>query len=747
METLSNPDTRIHFGSFELDSRTHELYRDGSRLKIRGHPVDVLAVLLEHPGELVTRETLRKRLWPNDTFVDFEQILNNSIRKLRDALGDDADSPHFIETLPRLGYRFIAHVEKNGTNIYAEQVLPTAQAGPAVPVTEGPSTPHRISRRWVFWSVVAFVVAAFVVSTYWYVHTPLPAPYISHYEQLTLDGRGKVPVGTDGTRVYMNLLEPGGGTLQVPVSGGKVTEFPIGLPAGPVSPAWLANASPDGSKLLLMNQVVAGEGLKVWVVGNLGKPVKYLVTAITTGWSPDGKTVVYANLHGDIFTIGVDGGEPSLLRRDDGPISQIKRPSGLKWSPDGTTLRYTTLGRGGVKMFEMSSTGTNFHEFLPSWNGGALKCCGDWTADGQFYVFLAGPTRLRKGPGVPALAQIWAVDERRGRMRPRIPEPFLLASYPLLWGPGIPSRDGKKLFARGVSLRGELERYDETSKRLEPYLGGISAEMPDFSRDGKYVAYISFPDGILWRANRDGSAPVQLTQPPFYPRNPRWSPDSTQILFADNTQKGVDVLYIVPSQGGTPKRLLPDDGGPQSLGDWSPDGKRVVYTTDPQFSLAPRDAREVEARIVDLATGKVSVLPKGPEGFYAPLWSPDGRYIAGESFDTTKLAIFDLRAGEWKNLLDSENARHHYWTGENIGCHYWSHDSRFIYFLSWIQDKAGVYRVPVSGGRAELVFDIPEGFRGTGYYDYWMSLDPDDTPLILRDVGTDEIYALTLDQK
>lgn len=106
METAISSESCVRFGCFELNLRTGELYRNGVRLKIRGHPVNVLAILLEHPGELVTRETLQKRLWPDNTFVDFEQILNNSIGRLRDALGDQAESPKFIETLPRLGYRF-----------------------------------------------------------------------------------------------------------------------------------------------------------------------------------------------------------------------------------------------------------------------------------------------------------------------------------------------------------------------------------------------------------------------------------------------------------------------------------------------------------------------------------------------------------------------------------------------------------------------------------------------------------------
>lgn len=106
----------IHFGAFELDVHTGELHKDGLKIKLQGQPIQVLIALLEHPGEVVTREELRQRLWRSDTFVDFEHNLNSAVKRLREAVGDSAENPRFIETLPRHGYRFIAPV--------AEQTLP-----------------------------------------------------------------------------------------------------------------------------------------------------------------------------------------------------------------------------------------------------------------------------------------------------------------------------------------------------------------------------------------------------------------------------------------------------------------------------------------------------------------------------------------------------------------------------------------------------------------------------------------------
>jgi len=149
----------VRFGAFDLNLQTRELYKDGSIVKLRGHPIDVLAVLLEHPGELVSRETLRNRLWPDNTFVDFEQILNNSVVKLRNALGDRADSPKFIETLPRLGYRFVGPVVASISNDSAH--------APAMPPANN-SEPSEVSRhkgsrlgksRWVVTGAVLMLIA------------------------------------------------------------------------------------------------------------------------------------------------------------------------------------------------------------------------------------------------------------------------------------------------------------------------------------------------------------------------------------------------------------------------------------------------------------------------------------------------------------------------------------------------------------------------------------------------------------
>ena len=111
IEMTSKESNRARFGPFEVDLHTHELWKHGTRLKLVGQPFEILAMLLSRPGELVTRDEMRARLWPSDTFVDFNHGLNAAVNKLREALSDSAENPHYIETLPRRGYRFMAAIE------------------------------------------------------------------------------------------------------------------------------------------------------------------------------------------------------------------------------------------------------------------------------------------------------------------------------------------------------------------------------------------------------------------------------------------------------------------------------------------------------------------------------------------------------------------------------------------------------------------------------------------------------------
>jgi Tol biopolymer transport system component len=362
---------------------------------------------------------------------------------------------------------------------------------------------------------------------------------------------------------------------------------------------------------------------------------------------------------------------------------------------------------------------------IPGWHLSSSQCCGSWTSDGRFFVFL----EITRGP--IAQAEIWALSERRGLI-PRPPaQPVQLAGGPIGWGQPIPGRDGKKIFATGNTHRGALSRFDHRTGQFEPFLAGISAQFVSFSKDGQFVAYVSYPEGVLWRANRDGTNPVQLTEPPINALLPHWSPDGSQILFSDFSVGRQDA-YVVAASGGSPQRLLPEDHEVHGDPNWSPDGRKVVFTTAGPFN------RKGNVQILDLATHQIAIVA-GSEGIYSPRWSPDGKYIAAIPVDSMNLKIFDLKLQQWSELGGKD-------TMGTVGFPSWSRDSKSIYFLRIAAsgDK-GIFRIRAGGGDPERVASLKSIDLG-GWWS-WVGLDPGDAPLVLRDTGSNDIYALTLEQK
>ena len=174
MKTSASPSPVTRFGVFELDLRSRELHKQGIKIRLQGQPVEILVLLLQRPGEIVSREELQKKLWPADTFVDFEQGLNNAMKRLRAALDDNAETPHFIETLPRRGYRFIGAVNSNGQTLAADAGTPALQIKPG--------------RRSAL-SLLAASIAVVALALWWVSRIEPPPPKITSVIQLTSDGR------------------------------------------------------------------------------------------------------------------------------------------------------------------------------------------------------------------------------------------------------------------------------------------------------------------------------------------------------------------------------------------------------------------------------------------------------------------------------------------------------------------------------------------------------------------------------
>jgi Tol biopolymer transport system component len=444
----------------------------------------------------------------------------------------------------------------------------------------------------------------------------------------------------------------------------------------------------------------------------LGGTSRHIGKSWSATFSPDGNTIAYLTSPGELWLVQSDGTQAHKLASIGVNIDFVR------WSPDGKVIRFF---RDGV-LWEISADGSNLHQVHPGWQHQGRECCGHWTFDGKFYIFLTEVTPDRGD-------KIWAIDERRGLFRHPSTEPVQLTSGPILWSNPIPGKGTNKIFSDGrtPTSRGELCRLDPKTKQPQSFLGGISAQDVSFSKDGQSVAYVSYPDGTLWKANRDGSNPMQLSASPLHAANPRWSPDGKEILFYYVQENDPNRMYLVSSQGGSPHRLLPDYPGDQNDPGWSADGRKIV------FAASGVNGREDGLVVLDLATRQVAPVP-GSAKLWSPRWSPDGRYVAAISNEPQGLKVLDVATQRWSTLP----------VNNRVGYPAWSSDSKYIYFLRLVNGYQGVYRIRAIGGKIEPVADSKD-WHITGFFSYWMALDPTDAPLLLRDVGSDDIYALTLE--
>jgi eukaryotic-like serine/threonine-protein kinase len=576
------------------------------------------------------------------------------------------------------------------------------------------AVPHLAAKpallRWKrTWIGAALFVAGGLIAVLYALLQPPHAPKIGDYVQLTHDGQPKSLIGTDGARLYLGLGTSASASFtsnalaQMSVAGGEPQQLSI-MPSPDMVPIALSH---DGSEFLAVDGQGAPPKGPLWSIPILGSSPRRLgdLIAETAALSPDGKALAYTNL-GDLFVAKSDGSDPRKLLSVQGDILNVI------WSPDSHSLRFDsseTLGTVGQQiLWEVSANGSGLHRLLEGWHNPPNECCGKWTADGKYFLFQSQ-------------GQIWALPQPT--FLHSHPQPIALTSSPMTLSSPLPSRDGKKLFLAGRIFRGQLMRYDSKSAQFTPFLGGISAEFVDFSKDGQWVAYVSYREGTLWRSRIDGSDRLQLTYPPMYPLLPRWSPDGKTILFFEFAL-GADKparMYEVSPAGGSPRLVLPDDRTQQLDPNWSPDGSRIIFANE---SNDPSSA----IHILDLATHQVSNLP-GSNGLYSPRWSPDGHYICAFSLDSKTLLLFDVHSQKWTPLA-----------GGSLSWLNWSHDGKYVYVLD-SRGKNAVVRIRIADQKLEQVADLKD-LNPTGRYGAALALTPSDEPLLLRDTGTQDIYSV-----
>ena len=483
---------KLRFGLFEADLFTGELRKSGTRIRLQAQPFRVLTFLLEKPGEVVTREEIQQRLWGSNAIGDFDHSLGIAINKLRDALGDSAENPRFIETLARRGYRFIAPVSP----VEEQDWAPASAAEPghreAAPeeLTDAASPPagHASTQRPPFFGsfrpgirlALACVLILATAFASWLLgrqnaYRPFSPPKI---RQITFSGRvtpGNIlfetlgATATDGSRIYFPEIEQGRAMLaQALISDGETST--IGIPPSIAAP-YICALSPDGSSFLLRNHLSTEPEEPLWIVPAIGGSGHRIpgILAHDATWMPGSRRVLYA-YEDNLYTVNENGADVKKFATLPG------RAFWLRWSPHGSSLRFTLLNgeTHSAHLWTISASGQDAHPLLRDFD--RSECCGSWTSDGRYFVFQKDSFNG---------SNIWVIPEHAGLFGgPGKPHP--LTNGPLSYQSPVTARAGHRVFFIGLNLRSELLQYDASSQIFVPYSGGISdARLVAFSGDGQ----------------------------------------------------------------------------------------------------------------------------------------------------------------------------------------------------------------------------------------------------------------------
>jgi len=538
----------IHFGTFEVNFQTGELRRRGQKVKLQEQPLQVLAALLEKPGEIVTREELRGKLWPEDTFVDFDHCLNAAIKRLRDALGESADAPVFIETLARRGYRFIAPC--NGSS---------ASSGIEIAAVAERSKSF-FSRHWIATGLFSSIVIGVLVWAAW----PYPSGRAEVIEyRLTANSSesrvssaavspdGKYLAYADNTGIYLKLTRTGE-THAVP------------LP--PNFSARVDDWFPDGSHLLV-SRAERPLRTSLWTVSLFGGAPHQLAGDASRGsLSPDGTHIAFCRVHltGDVslgrevWVMRSDGTDPVKVAADKG--SRVGTPT---WSPDGKRIAYVRTKwayNAPTRTVEVNEWQIANAEVL--FSDGRLAPALHWLPDGRLAYALGTQQSSSQGD-----SSVWMVSLSQAG---RISEPPKRISQ----GDGsitqvTGSADGKvltflrenwspstylaKLTADGTQLLAPRRLTREESVSI-PFSWTPDSKAVLFNSDQNGTSEIFKQAADQPLAESMATSAEQLSQPTV-------SPDGSEILYISTPKSGPETpssIFAIPLHGGTPRLVLKD---------------------------------------------------------------------------------------------------------------------------------------------------------------------------------------------
>jgi Tol biopolymer transport system component/DNA-binding winged helix-turn-helix (wHTH) protein len=640
---MTNHSDRARFGPFEIDLHTHEVWKFGTRLKLVGQPFEILAVLLSRPGELVTREELRNRLWPTDTFVDFNHSLNAAVNKLREALSDSANEPRYIETLPRRGYRFIAEVEWATTSPSVRAAAPdqptSADTDAPLPLSlmsAGETeilSPIRFPQYLLGAGVLftLFIAGLFLLKTASANRSDSSnSPPIEHVRPLMAVPDTSAPAfSPDGNSVafFRERSQPGESGIYVTTVGSNQL-LQLTNNERDCCPVW----SPDRRWIAFSRMHDRAYSIYLVPVGNEAESrtktnpdpeVQFAEFKLTPAssterkldtlgvtpsrgeldWSPDGKSLVFAGPSG-LYLIS---SEHSAVRRMTDPPPAVE-DWGPAFSPDGQTVLFVRSRQVGEpdELWTVPAGGGEGVRLLSE--RGKITSPPRWSFDGRSVIFssnrIGHPSLFRASLDAPDSAV--AISE---------------AGSPA-WDPTVSRRGYRLAYERLQRSLSIWQMNLAPSPDHRPYLLVPSTSDtdqgpgPQYSPDGKKLAYMSDRSGTMeiWVSDRDGGNAFQLSAVGGA-GTPRWSPDSQSIVF-DTVTRGGSKIVTMRVRGGPPRMLSPEtvhDVCPS----WSRDGKWIYFAS-------PRSGAW---QVWKMPSAGGDAMQVTEHGGHTALESPDGKYL------------------------------------------------------------------------------------------------------------------------
>lgn len=666
----------------------------------------------------LTPDLVIQELWPDETRTKRPADVATEMNRLRHALKDyyanEGASDSVILVLPNRAVTGRNGHERPWIAVRSQDQADMVESDSDR--VENRSVPVRVAsvldwRKLLLLGTAVVILGAIAL----FFRPTLPDPRITGSTQVTRDGRDKQRLVTDGARIYFSSypnVNPR--VFQVSATGGDTLDFGTSIP-GP----YVFDISPDHSELLVGSCYWGRKtsDCPIWIQPIVGRAPRRLgdITASDASWAPDGKHIAYAT--GNIlYSVDPTGeGQEKIATMPAGETLSWPR-----WSADGSRLRFSVATESnGTSLWEVSAHGKDLHPFLSGWNMPPSECCGTWTPDGSYFLFQSD----RGGS-----TNVWAIREGRSLFHKSSYQPVQLTAGPTSAGTAVPSTDGKKLFVT-TARSGELMRYDSAIHDFVPYLSGISATGVNFSPDGKWVTYVAYPQHTLWRCRADGSERLQLTYPPMYVLQPRWSPDGRRIAFMALQGEKPWSIFVISADGGNLEQPIPGD----RLGfdpSWSPDGNRLVFGRHPTTQGPGAGTLDIET--VDLRNHTVAKVP-GSDELWSPRWSPDGRYILAVPRNTDRLMLFDFKNQKWTELARI-----------SAGYLEWSRDQEYVYCLDKPKGmpSRAILRVRIRDHKVEQIASLSNFKQPKVDWGDWAGLAPDDSPILLREAGTPEIFAL-----